>query len=474
MFSGYIFWLIISKFTTPDVIGTAATVVSVSGIFITVSTMGIKNGIQRLLGKSFAKKEISNSKIFLKAAFFLNTVGIVASSVFIFVAQNWIVEIFSIDISLIFISIVIISSTCYYRLLRSIIVASLRTKMLTIAMGISSITKISLALILINFGAGAFGILVGIAAFDILASIILAMSLLPIFKTKEKPTLQIFESMRILLSASLVSWVPNLIMNTGTHLGTIVVFGSQGASQAGIYFISFAIITAILALMRAPLGIAFPKLSGMVDGRKRFAWGVTKICLVVFLPLSLSIFFYSEEILLLFGESYLQGTLTFQILLISMLPLTVLGGIRSLTYAYGNYSQVLAIGIFMSVPRILLYFILVPFMGGVGAGISFTVGSLIGFVASIIIAKKIGFKIFWKDLGILLAIPVGLSWIFSNFEVSFLIGIPVTIILSYILYLKIRVITKNELEDSMEVLPKKIRQPAKNFINEVSKKLKIP
>jgi len=471
MFSGYVFWFILSKFTTSDVIGMAAVVVSICAIFITISGMAIVNGLQRFLGKSFAKHETAEAKVFLKSSILLVTGGIGASSIFIFVAQNWLVETFTMDISLIFIIIVIISSTCYYRLFRSAIIASLKTRMLPLTMTISTIAKISLAVVLVYFGAGAFGILVGFALFDILASILLAINLFLILKTKERSNLQIFESVRSLFPASVPMWIPSLITAFGTHLGTIVVFGSQGGSQAGVYFIAFSIISAILVLMNAPLGIAFPKLSGMKDGRKRFAWGITKISLVVFLPISSSLIFYSEEILLLFGEEYTQGVFAFEILLISMMPLTLMTGIRTLTYANGNYNHVLAIGIAMSIPRILLYFILVPIMGGAGAAISFTVGSLIGFVSSIVIANKIGLIIFWKQLGIILAIPVGLSWALSYFELYYFIGIPVTIIVSYILFLKMRIITKNELQYSMEVLPKKMSRPMLNFLNKVAKKL---
>jgi len=399
------------------------------------------------------------------------TVGVVASSVFIFVAQNWIVETFESEINLILIAIILISSTCFYTLLRSAIIASLKTQMLPLALGISTLAKISVALVLIYFGTGAFGIIVGFASFDIIASIFLATNLLRIIKSQNRSTLRIFESMKSIFHASTVSWVPALITSFGMHLGTIVIFSSQGASEAGVYFIAFSITTAIIALMMAPLGIAFPKLSGMEDGRKRFAWGISKISLVVFLPLTSSIIFYSEEILLLFGKTYAQGSFTFEILLISLLPLLLLNGIRSLSYAYGNYTQVLVIGISLSIPRIVLYFILVPIMGGAGAGISFTVGSILGCICSLVIARKIGLKIFWKDIALILIIPVGLSWVLSYFLIDFFIGIPISILMSYILFLKMGIITKIELENSLEVLPKKMGKPTLNFLNKVAKKL---
>jgi len=433
--------------------------------------MALQNGLQRFLGKSIARDENEQAKMLVKSSILLTTVGIVASSVFILAAQNWLMETLQIDMSLIILAIILIGSTCYYNLLRSGVIATLKTKMLPVIIGISAVSKISLALALLYFGTGAFGIIVGFATFDILASILLAINLLIILRTKKKSSLGIFESMKKIFPASIVSWIPALITAFGTHLGTIIVFSSQGASQAGVYFIAFSITTGIFTLVNAPLGIAFPKLSGMKEGRKRFAWGITKISLVVFLPLSSSLIFYSEEILNLFGKSYVQGSFTFEILLLSILPLILMGGIRTLTYAYGNYNHVLIIGMFLSIPRILLYFILVPFLGGEGAGISFTAGSIIGLIASVIIAKKIGLKIFWKDLVIIQSVPVGLSWILSYLEIYYLIGIPIAIIGSYLLFLKMKIITKTELQNSLEVLPKKMRQPTNNFLNAVAKKL---
>jgi len=461
----------LTKITTPDVIGTSATVVAVSGIFITISGMAIQNGLPRFVGKSFARQENEDAKLFVKISFLLTTVGILASCVFIFVAKDWVVETFSIDISLILIIIILVSSSCYARLFRTAVVSTLKTKMLPISTGIATIAKILVAVVLLYFGAGSVGILIGFVLFEIFASILLAFNLFQILKTKKRSNLGIFESIRNLLAASVVSWIPALIMNFGVHLGTIIIFGTQGASQAGVYFIAFSISTAIWALLMTPWGTGFPKLSAMEDRRKRFAGWLVKIGLIVFLPLLCSVFFYSEEILLIFGESYAQASLTLQILLISNLPLALMGGIRTLTYAYGNYNHVLIIGIAMSIPRILLYFILVPDMGDVGAGISFTIGSLIGFIASIIIAKKIGFIIFWKEISILLVIPVAISWFLSYFEIHFLIGIPAILILSYISFLKIGIITKIDLHKSVEVLPKKIGQPTINFLDKVAKKL---
>ena len=102
----------------------------------------------------------------------------------------------------------------------------------------------------------------------------------------------------------------------------------------------------------------------------------------------LSVDLSSAYIISKFGQYYVNGSSSLEILLLSMLPMTVLGGINALVYSYGNYRDVLIIGLAISIPRTEQYFLLVPIFGGIGAALSYTLGSIIRCVASIIIIAK--------------------------------------------------------------------------------------
>ena len=69
----------------------------------------------------------------------------------------------------------------------------------------------------------------------------------------------------------------------------------------------------------------------------------------------------------------------------------------------------------MSVPRAVLYFALVPIYGGIGAAIGYKLGTIIGCIVSIIIAKKIGMLLFWKDLAVIFFIPTTIAFTLSLF-----------------------------------------------------------
>jgi len=400
----------------------------------------------------------------------LLTIGIFASSLLLLVLGEWILGYYQIDAVLIFIAIFIVVAMCFTNFLRAAAISSLKTKIIPIIGTISGIVKIVSVIILVSIGMNVIGVLIGFTSFLILSSILLAINLTVILKSSEKKSeMKIKDAFRYIFSASVVAWIPDLVNRLGFFLGTIIIFGTIGASQAGVYFITFSVATALITIVPILLTYGLPLLSGMKDGRKKLVWRLTKMSLVFGLPIVSIVMFFPNDILQVFGNEYLEGSFALEILLLSILPVVVGRGILTLVYAYGNYSHVLAIGLAMNLPRIVLYFILVPMYGISGAAFSFTVGSLIGFTISLIIAKKVGLKIFAKDLGIIFAIPTILGLGLSYYEINFVFSIIIILLISYISYLRIGIISREDLNDSLMILPKKIAIPTLKVLNKLIK-----
>jgi O-antigen/teichoic acid export membrane protein len=339
---------------------------------------------------------------------------------------------------------------------------------LPIIMIVSSICKIALTITLILLGTGALGITVGYLSAYLSAAILLFFVLRTTLKPlKQASTVNLYHACKNILLASVASWVPRVIAVIGTRLGTIIVFGIEGAGQAGFYFIAFSIYYAIAAVADSLSSILFPVLSGMKDQRKRFVWRMIKISLAVTLPISSAATLYSDEIMGLFGSDYVQASMSLKILLLSILPFTLNIAIGTLVYSYGNYRQVLAVGLGSSISRIICYFVLVPMYGNTGAAISFTLGSIIGFAVSAVVAKKIGMLIFWKELALIFIIPTIFSFVLEEFQVNYIVGIPVILVLSLIIYLALRVLSRSDLRDSLAILPNRIGGPLTNLINKL-------
>jgi O-antigen/teichoic acid export membrane protein len=187
------------------------------------------------------------------------------------------------------------------------------------------------------------------------------------------------------------------------------------------------------------------------------------------LPFSCSLIFYSYEIMGLFGSNYVDGSVLLGILLLSMLPMCVISGINTLVYSYGRYRYVLIIGLAVSVPQTVLYLALVPVYAGIGAGIAYTIGSAVGCLVSVIISKKIGLLLFWKDLVILFLVPTSIGYALNSFHLNYILGIITTIMFSYILLFKIRIVTSSDLRDFLDVLPESISRPIIRFTDRFKK-----
>jgi O-antigen/teichoic acid export membrane protein len=474
---GYIFWITLSKLSNTEMVGTMSALVTFSGITAVVATIGISEGNQRFLGKSLSENKLVDAKVYVKASLLLVSIGIISCSIIVIIAKDWIHEVFEIDFSLIIIAIVLMGGSAIYMLFYSIITASFKTRVLPIIIVISSVIKLLLAFSLLLNGNGLLGLAIGFTAGQILASLLLGMVTLMIFKpfhhmNNIMPAISFVSAYKSILIASVASWIPILIMKVGSELGTIIIFGYQGSNQAAIYFISFAIVTGMMAPMSSLFAISLPALSSIDDGRKRFAWKTIRLSAIITLPLSSSLIFYSKEIMHLIGTNYIEGSIPLQILLLSMLPAAVVGGVTTLVYSYGYYRQFLAIGLAISIPRTILYFVIVPLYGIMGAALSYTIGSFIGLIISIIIANRVGISLLWKDLIFITIVPAGIAFILHYFQVHYIIAIFATNIISYLVLLKLRIISPFDLAELTTVLPHRISFVILNVSKKLSQKLK--
>jgi O-antigen/teichoic acid export membrane protein len=467
---GYAYWYILSRITSPDAIGITASLISIATIFVSIAAIGIPLGSQRFLGRLFGERRFEDARTVVKTSLFIITGGIVICSTVLIITSGWIFSTY--DFKLVIVTIVLFAASTISMQFRYVIIASLETKKLAIMSSVSSGAKLFLTIILVLGGSNELGIMIGFTFYPLLTSVFFAFIVLSLLKGHQaNTTFKFIKTLKPLLSASVVNWIPLLIDNIGAQIGTVIVLGIQGPAEAGIYFIAFQITVGISAVIWALESVTFPALSSMNEGRKMFLWRVIKIGLIIVLPLSLSLLFYSKNIMQIFGYEYIEGSYPLQILLLSILPTAITAGISILLYSYGNYRHVLIIGLAVSIPRAILYFTLIPWYGGTGAALSYTLGSVFGLIASLIIARRIGKILSWRQLILIFIIPFALGFIFSYFNIYFVIAVIVSIISSYILLLKFSIIDRNDVQDSMSLLPHGVATPITETINKIASKL---
>jgi O-antigen/teichoic acid export membrane protein len=469
LFSGFLLWIFLTKISTPQVIGTSSTLISLATIFATVASVGVPLGIPLFLGRIFAENRLQDARIFVYSSLLIVSIGLIASSSLVIVIRDFFYNQFSAD--LLILSVSLAAFTSIANLFRSIMVASLQLELLPKIMIASSIVMMAIAISLVLLEHGPSGIILAYVCSYALFSILLIFYMSKIFKFTGKASLKLSCSVKSLLKASIPAWIPALITMIGSaELGTIIVFGALGANQAGSYFISYAIFSVIAAVSYSIFSIAFPWLSSLNDGRKRLLWKLLKTSLLLSLPISSSLIFYSDEIMMVIGKDYVQGTAALQLFLISVLPNSVFIALSTLVYSYGNYKQVLVLGLCSSIPRAIFYFVLVLVYGSTGAALSYTLGSFTGFVASIIVAKNIGMILYWKDIIFMLIIPISLSFAFDYIGLNYVIGILCSVGITYTTLYKCRFIKRQDTENVLELLPMGFTETVTNLLNKIGTK----
>jgi O-antigen/teichoic acid export membrane protein len=473
MISGYIFLILLARITTTEIIGTFSLLVSISEIFANIAVLGLPDSIQKFVGKSFLQNRKQDARLFVKISFIILLAGTIASCMAVLFVKDWFSNAFGIGFVLIIVVNLLIISYAIYSVLYSIVIASLKTKVLPIIIVISSVSKVILALALVLTGYGVLGLTLGYTFFgQVLSSALLGIFIAKIFKATSKfarPAVTTRNASKKILTGGLVAWIPVLITTLGIDLGTLVLYSTYGSHQSGVYFIALSLANAINAVAFAIFTITLPVISSMHDGRKRFVWQTIRISAIMALPLSSSLIFYSNDVMQLIGSSYEKGSFSLQILLLSTFPIIVLTGVETLVYSYGKYRYTLAINLASSIPRTILYFTLVPIFGINGVAISYTIGSVIGFIASLIVAKRIRMSIFWKPLAFTLFLPLSLAFLFATLHVSYVIGIVATIIITYLLLMKLHIIEKTDGSFFMELTPDKFSKPLITMYNKLEK-----
>ena len=465
MGAGYLYWVIMSKLTTTEVIGTSSALISLAAILAVVASFAIPTGLQRFIAKTYLHGKIADTRTYVKISVVIMTVGIIFSALVTVYAYRWILDT-PVQDNLLFLTAILIASISITNLVRSIIVSSLaKTAWLPLAAGLSTTCKIAIGVALVLMGLGTFGLMVGFLFAPLVTSVILGCVSLRLLKSESKREVSTRACLTDLVSASFSTWVPLIVNTIGAHLGTIVVYGSFGPNRAAVYFIAFSLVAALLTVMSAAYSVSFPVLSAMADGRKRHIWRAIKITLILSSPLSMGLFWFSNEVLSVFGQAYAEGGLALQILLLSVFPTIISTGISTLMYAYGKYRHVLLIGLAANIPRPLLYIILVPVLENIGAGLSYTLGSFVGFLIALAISHKVGLKMYWKNIFLIVVTPSLIGMFFKLINVNYIFGIACTIVISTLLFWYLKILNATDMKDSLMIFPDRLSQQIVSFLH---------
>ena len=467
--AGSLYWLIISAIGGPSVLGYTSAIVSLSVLVTSLLSLGIDFSVQRFIGRSLGRndRESIQSYFWTSAIIFLIT-HVVASALLLALGLAGL-SLGNITPKMLILTSLLIFLN-YNLLFHGVFIAFIKTDLLLISTIVGNVLRFIVGIPLVIYGWGWVGATLGYAC--PLFTIVSAGTLFAIRKMGLKIVFSLAKAKEILV-AGLAVWFPKTIFTVGQWSSVIVVFGFLGALETGKYYIAFAISSMVLMASISMIRILLPVLSGMTDGRKRMGWKVLKISLTIATPLLFILLAYPSIPLSILGKEYVAASETLRILLVATIPLAITHTVTNLAFSYGMYMKVLEIGLYQNVPRLILYLTLAKTMGGLGVAASYLIGSVAGLASSLKIANHIGFKIKWKELGKIITIPLAISILAYITPLTLWPIISLTIIaLSSISYIKLNVISKEELKELLiSIRPKTIAAKIDPIIDKLLNKL---
>ena len=223
--------------------------------------------------------------------------------------------------------------------------------------------------------------------------------------------------------------------------------------NVGVYTAASKIYVLVKSLVNAITAVTIPRIvyylgKNEQDEYNIFTKKISGYLLVLVIPLSIGLFFQSENLLTIIGGTeYLSGDLSLKILSVA-LPFAVFSGFycNAILVPDRKEKSFMWITIIAAMINILGNIILIPLIGISGAALTTIFSESIVLILCVIITKKVYIKLSGKDIVSLLAsntVVVIICVLVKEQKLGIIIELPLTIILSVCFYFGTLFLLKN-------------------------------
>jgi len=174
-FLGFFFWLIASLFVSPDIIGTAAVIVSLESLLITTFSLGMNVGLRKFIGETWGNKEFDKLSSYFTTSVFFTIITNLPVILILFTISFASIGAFGVGpVELHYVAI-LLTLGFLAPLLYSILNSVLYTKETAIADITLSALKLVVGVALLYFGYGLLGIIIAFIIGSITRGLILVI-----------------------------------------------------------------------------------------------------------------------------------------------------------------------------------------------------------------------------------------------------------------------------------------------------------
>jgi O-antigen/teichoic acid export membrane protein len=360
---GFLFWKFAANYYPPEEVGLGAALLASLTIIMAISLLGFDTSIIRFIKKR-DKDKLFNNCFWITAIssvivciFYLATIGTFAPSLLFIQDFAYIFTVFAV-----FESILMITGRAYisqqkgeYFFFQTIILA----------------IRVPLVIYFVNLGSLGILLAVGMAyMFAVIFSLIIIRKIFN-FRFEIDPVFikEIFPFSFMNYIGNLLNLLPMLIM-------PILILNLLNAEESARYFITYAIAGLILIIPDAISLSFFVEGSRGKNLKQSMVYSLISIY-VVLVPLVISIFYFGDELLNLFGESYVQAYGLLKIFALSSFFVAIFNLFIPLQNIRLHVNNVVIFNFFRFALLLSLSYILIQYFGIMGVGFAWLLTYLI-------------------------------------------------------------------------------------------------
>jgi len=383
IFFNFLARIVIARFYTPEDYGLFNLFFTVLSIFLTLSLLGLSNGIQRFIGYYTGSGEKEKIKVVESCGLLIGTISGVCFGILLFFLAPGIASIFSKAPEFIYYLRIAAITLPFYVLLSSLIAIfrgyqRTKEKVLFYDLGRNTL------FLVLSFILGILALpFVGIIWSMFVATAIVAISFFIYYLKKQKMLLKrviTFSFDSSVAKTILIFSLPLLFVNVMHRImgwtDTVMIGYFLFEIDVGFYNVAKPMSSFISTGLTITNFIYAPLVAGLY-AQKKFRendfifTALTKWICFLTLPLTMIFFFYSDVVISKsFGVEYLPGTIPLKILVVAYFINNFMGPNGSTLIAYGKTKFLMYATFVSATLNITLNVLLIPIYGIVGAAIA--------------------------------------------------------------------------------------------------------
>ena len=241
---------------------------------------------------------------------------------------------------------------------------------------------------------------------------------------------------KLLFTIALPFVMSSILSAINGNVDIIMIGALLNEYELGIYSVAYKLIFFLMSMIAVLFNVIYPNLTKLKgQDLKSFFGLLTRVVIMFAIPISIGGFIFSEDILiLLFGNRYIEGSITLKILMIYFMVLFIRELCAYSLNAWGKEKKYLKIIGISAVANIIINYFAITNIGIEGAALSTLFCEILTFVLmALSVRERVNLTFFKETIKILPAICLlaAILIVFKMAEINIIIVIPISILVYF-------------------------------------------